>query len=211
MLLIKLIISGSLFLFSGFTLKAQDTILNRLQENAGDDFISWVSQYPYLKADNKAKPKERFTNFIFGNKQNSELIQPVAVMARNLHDYFILDQESGNIFRVQNELGQITHFRDKTFKNFISLVGICRLPSEIVLFTDSYYNKIFFYIPGKKELGVLNDSLTFDRPTGLAYSPVNQEIWVVETNAHRVTIGGCLHLCLGESVVNDHWVQELMS
>ncbi len=38
----------------------------------------------------------------------------------------------------------------------------------------------------QKELRMLNDSL--DQPTGIAWSESTQEIWVVETHAHRVAI-----------------------
>jgi len=182
------IVAACFTIHPAILVQAQDTVIAEIPSGYGDPFISYIRQFPSLKTENKARPKDRFVNFIFGHNQVNVLVQPVAVMAINLNDYFILDQENGTIFRVEDELGQITHFRDKTFKNFISLVGICRLPSEKILFTDSYYNKIFFFIPGKKDLGVLNDSLTFDRPTGVAYSPVNQEIWIVETNAHRMTV-----------------------
>jgi hypothetical protein len=188
MLFNKIIFSGYLIILSGISLNAQDTSLFNSRENPDDEFIRWVSQYPSLNEENNAKPKDRIVDFLFGSTQNKALIQPLAVMAFSLMDYYILDQENGTILRVKDELGEMTHFHNETFKNFISLVGICRLPYEKILFTDSYYNKVFYFTPGKKNLGVLNDSMTFDRPTGVAYSPVNQEIWVVETNAHRLTI-----------------------
>ncbi len=39
-----------------------------------------------------------------------------------------------------------------------------------------------------KELRNLNDSLVLEQPTGIAYSALNNQIWVAETRAHRLTI-----------------------
>jgi len=180
------------FVFFAGTIPAgisQDTAFGKKTPDPATAYISWVKQYPSsLKDKQNRRFTERVVDFVFGKKNNLELDRPVAMMALNPEKFWVLDQENGVIFKVQNEVGEITQFHNKQYKSFISLVGICRLPGNKMLFTDSYWNKIFMFSPDKKELKVLNDTLSFDRPTGIAYSALNREIWVVETNAHRITV-----------------------
>jgi len=156
------------------------------KENAS---IIWVKQFPSsLKEKNNRGVGKKIVEFVFGKKNTIELTRPVAVLAMDPKIYWILDQENGVIFKFQNELGEITQFKNKKYKIFKSLVGVCSLPDDKILFTDSYWNEIFTFSAGRKELKPFNDSLVFDRPTGIAFSAENKEIWVVETNAHRITV-----------------------
>lgn len=151
-------------------------------------YITWVSQYPALAGE---KPKKslgtRIADFILGRKSSLELTRPVTLMVTDSLNFFVLDQENGVIFRVRDKVGEITHFRNKKYKYFPSLVGITSFRDNSFLFTDSYYNKIFICNPEKKTLTLLTDSV-FDRPTGIAWAPSEHHIWLVETNAHRITL-----------------------
>jgi DNA-binding beta-propeller fold protein YncE len=69
-----------------------------------------------------------------------------------------------------------------------SLVGICYGPNSSILFTDSHARTIYSLTAEKKNLRILNDTLKLEQPTGIAYSMVNKEIWVVETKAHRIAV-----------------------
>lgn len=170
-------------------LSAQNTMYQKKVLNPETAQVNWVKQYPSI-TNNKAERRfgERIADFIFGKKTRAELNRPVAVAAVNPGLFWTLDQENGLIFKVEKELGEITHYRNKQYKFFPSLVGICNLPTGRMLFTDSFLNKIFKTNPDKKEFYSLNDSLSFERPTGIAFSPLTHDIWVVETNAHRVTV-----------------------
>ncbi|MCK9422389.1 MAG: 6-bladed beta-propeller [Bacteroidales bacterium] len=151
-------------------------------------YIAWISQYPPLANE---KPKRslgtRIAELILGKKNSMELTRPVGVIAKDSLSLYVLDQENGVIFKVKDKVGEITHFRNKKYKNFPSLVGITPFKENSFLFTDSYYNKIFLCTPDKKSLTLLTDS-TFDRPTGIAWVPSDHRIWLVETNAHRVSV-----------------------
>jgi len=151
--------------------------------------VTWVRQFPSVLNDkNSRKVGDRIIEFIFGKKNNTELTKPVAVLAMDSEISWVLDQENGVIFKFQGEVGEITHFKNKTYKFFRSLVGLCTLPDGTILFTDSYWNKVFSFQATGKYLKPLNDSLVFDRPTGIAYLVGKKQLWVVETNAHRITI-----------------------
>ncbi len=153
--------------------------------------VDWVKNLPPSGKDQVKKGAgEKFIEFVFGKRNAPALSRPVAVLPETEEGTWILDQENGIIFRFREGVGEMTHFKNKQYSSFKSLVGICSLPGNRILFTDSYWNKLFVFTPGKKDLHPLNDSLELERPTGVAYSPVTGNIWVVETSVHRVTILG---------------------
>jgi hypothetical protein len=171
--------------------------------------IQWLSQYPATKDKTKTKGnkkeiskntpsegsiekptqqfKNRLSDLIFGVK-SSNPIKPMSIIAINPDTFWIVDQGIGSLLEVFNGVGEITHTRNKNQEILPSLVSSCLLPGNKILFTDSKLNKIFIFIPGRKEFKILNDSLLLEQPTGIAYSAVNKEIWVVETKAHRISV-----------------------
>jgi DNA-binding beta-propeller fold protein YncE len=172
-----------------FSSQAQDKKAENNSLPNQSSFVEWIGQYPALPGESAdRKFTEKVFNFITGKGERIVLSKPVAVMAMSPDTFWILDQGNGQLFRVQKGLGEMTHFKKNDFKNFPSLVGIVELPGDSLLFTDSYLNKIFVSAPGKKETKNLNDSLVLEQPTGIAYSAVTGEIWVVETKAHRISI-----------------------
>jgi DNA-binding beta-propeller fold protein YncE len=185
---IKLTISVFCLLFTGMVTMSQDTVMAGYNSDGKKDYIKWVSQFPDLNSDNKTSGGKKIINYLFGKNELEIVIKPVGIVGTDPENYWIIDQGGGTIFKIKDNVGEITHFKNKTYKEFPSLVGICELPNSKMLFSDSYLNKLFTFLPDKKELNILNDTLMLDRPTGVAYSSVNQEIWVLETNAHRVTV-----------------------
>ena len=150
--------------------------------------IKWVEQYPFSQNKENQRKKSKFIDFILGKKNSLELTKPVNIIARSSNEYWVLDQANGAIFQVHQKVGDIPHIRNKRFSRFPSLVGFCFYEVNKMLFTDSYLNKIFVYNPEEKEITSLNDSLILSQPTGIAYSEVTHEIWVVETAAHSIAV-----------------------
>ena len=183
------IISGCLSVFIIFTVHAQSGKSISPGQNADQPYVSWVSQYPAFK-DGKEKKNTFVRIFEFLIKKNAQrsLVRPVGVLATGPLDFCVLDQGSQTIFNVQDNKGDIPRCIKRKENNFTSLVGICSMPDHEILFTDSRLNKIFVVSADKKKLSVLNDSLKLQQPTGIAYSTITNEIWVVETNAHRISI-----------------------
>jgi len=162
------------------------------QENgnkAGDSpYIAWISQYPPAVSEKSTRSLgTRIADFILGKKNTLELNRPVALIVKDSTSFYVLDQENGVIFHVNDKVGEISHFRNKQYKIFPSMVGITSFRDNSILFTDSYYNKIFLCKPDKKSLTLFTDSV-FNRPTGIFYVPSDHLIWVVETNAHRISV-----------------------
>ncbi len=151
--------------------------------------IDWVKQYPPISGQTDERSTAgKIVDFIIGKKQTTVLSKPVAVCTINPDTFWILDQGNGVLFKIENELGDIPQFRKNKFKTFSSLVGLCNFKNGKLLFTDSYLNKVFEFTPKKKALKTFSDTLTLEQPTGIAFSPINNEIWVVETRAHRIAI-----------------------
>jgi len=164
------------------------------QENKQYD-IRWVSQYPATKEKKASGKKERktnrnsnwFTDLIFGKKPDA-LIKPMSVVARSKDTLWVADQGGGSILQVFNQVGEIVDFENMPVESLPSIVGSCFLPDQKILFTDSKLNQVFLFNPDLGELQFLNDSVKLEQPTGIAFSTVKQEIWVVETSAHRIAI-----------------------
>jgi sugar lactone lactonase YvrE len=150
--------------------------------------VTWMVQWP--ASDKKQRPhgfKAQF-NALFLGKKSPVLTRPVSVLAVDPGNFWILDQGTRAGFHFNGKLGDIPHcFLHSEFE-FNSLVGICSDPDACIFFTDSHANKIYRILPGKKKIEILNDSLVLQQPTGIAFSPETNEIWVVETNAHRITV-----------------------
>ena len=152
-------------------------------------YISWVGQYPAVKEGTEKKSgARRVYEFLIRKNEQRSLVRPVGVLATGPNDLFILDQGSRSGFDIQDKKCDIPRCFRKKENYFTSLVGICSMPNGEMLFTDSRLNKVYRISADKKKLTELNDSLKLDQPTGIAYSPVTHEIWVVETNAHRISI-----------------------
>jgi len=182
-----LILLAGLFCFErhGYTQnETYDTLL------AGNEppRITWVKQWP--TAINNQKPRgfrNRF-NALFLGKQIPTLSRPVAVLSISQEDVWILDQGNHSVFNVQKELGDIPHFLQKRGFGFRSLIGICGFRDHSMLMTDSQENRIFLIDPKNKVVRVFIDSSTLSQPTGIAWRSSAHEIWVVETNAHCITV-----------------------
>ncbi|MFH1321653.1 MAG: 6-bladed beta-propeller [Bacteroidota bacterium] len=182
----KLIIFGLSTIFIFNIAQAQDTTIIG---NTKITYIRWVSQFPPLP-QNKNKVlsiTNSIAKFFFG-KHTPVLSKPVSVLANNLDTLWILDQGNGTILQIYNKLSETPQFLDKKNNNFKSLIGFCFMPNNEMLFTDSRLNKVFIISADKKDMRVLNDSLLLQQPTGIAYSSVNNEIWIVETSAHRISV-----------------------
>jgi len=149
--------------------------------------IQWVGEFPSGESRQNSVFKEKVAGVILGKKK-TVLSKPFAVLAESPDTFWILDQGLGTIIRNTKGISNVPSALKKANKRFPSLAGICSMPDNQLLFTDSRLNRIFVLSSDHKKLQILNDSLVLEQPTGIAWSNVNQEIWVVETRAHRVSV-----------------------
>lgn len=165
----------------------QDTIKTQSSSVLETAEIKWMSQWPSSKGETKIGFKSWINNFVFGKKAAS-LSKPISLLVADQDIMYILDQGNNAVFKVSKKPKESLHIIKKKNIDFTSLVGICAFRKNEFLFTDSYLNKILIYNEENKDCTFLNDSLVLSQPTGIAYSSLTNEIWVVETNEHRISI-----------------------
>ncbi|MDT8413362.1 MAG: 6-bladed beta-propeller [Vicingaceae bacterium] len=150
--------------------------------------VQWVNQIPPLQQDTKQHQKGWLKRLLFGNNDILGLQKPVLAIPANATSSIILDQGNGTLFIAEDDKLSIPKIVRKQNGNFTSLVGGCLLPNNDLLFTDSRLESIFILSENLKSIGLLNDSLQLKQPTGIAYLTAKNQIWVVETGAHQISI-----------------------
>ncbi len=182
---IKIVFVLSILKSSIFTVAAQKTNLDSSKANT--PHVEWIKNWSDVESKKSGKFNSFFNAMILGIKQ-PKLIHPMSVYAFNNKDFLILDQSSKNLFHVQNDIGKLPQAFRNCIADFSSLIGLCCVPEKGFLFTDSQSNKIYELSLSGKKATVFNDSLILDQPTGIAYSSVKNEIWVIETKQHRISV-----------------------
>lgn len=169
--------SGMVLLFSllfSFIVTAQ----------SGDEYsIRWIGQYPDMDGKKTVTFGDRVSRVVFGQKPQ-EVIKPFNIVADNLDHYWILDQGTGGLFEISDGKGTLIRSMKRTGMEYPSLVGVCVMLGGELLFTDSRLNRIVRV--DNDQLETFGDSISLDQPTGIACNPVNGDIWVVETGAHKI-------------------------
>ncbi|MEI8280531.1 MAG: 6-bladed beta-propeller [Bacteroidota bacterium] len=152
-------------------------------------YVTWVNQYPRIDAEKVKHPLfNKVVEFFIGKKQSRKLLKPISIFALNPNEITVLDQGNQTLFDISGNEYDIPNCIRKKENYFTSLVGMCSLPGGELLFTDSRLNQIFVISADKKHLRLLNDTLKLQQPTGIAYSPVSKQIWVIETSEHRIAV-----------------------
>lgn len=157
------------------------------QDSARVPAVRWILEWPATGEKPKMDFRDRFNSLILGKKR-PVVGRPVAVAASNPSDFWCLDQEAGTLFRVEEKVGEIPHFLQKSRAPFPSLVGVCQAGDGAVLLTDSEEGVVYRMDPQRKELAAWPAGRRFGQPVGIARSPVDGRIWVVETARHRIFI-----------------------
>lgn len=150
--------------------------------------VKWVNQIPPLKEDEKKQDKGWFKRLLLGKKDVTSFQKPIQVIVINPESSIVLDQANGTLFFVNSEGLTIPKILRKQQPDFSSLVDGCLLPNNDLIFTDSRANQIYLLSEDQKTLRLLNENLNLKQPTGIAYSSLKNEIWVVETAAHQISI-----------------------
>ena len=176
-------------IFMGDYCYAQDSTKAGVTENTAHPYIEWKSQYPDHKAGEvKVNTIRKIYNFLVQKDKEYGISRPVAIVGKTPSSFWVLDQGAQTMY----EVGRKKAERPKAFKKkenyFTSLVDVCELPDGELLFTDSRLNKVYRFNKEEKKLVEFNDTNLLMQPTGIAYSPVTDEVWVVETGAHRVAV-----------------------
>ena len=172
-------------LFPFYLLKGQ---LNSNSPNYSEPHsIRWVGEFPSKENKENSGFMEKVSGIILG-KRKAEITKPFAILGESPDNFWILDQGSGTIVKNSKGISEIPMAMRKENNTYPSLAGISSFQNNQILFTDSRLNKIFILSSDQREIKELNDTLILEQPTGIAWSNINKEIWVVETKAHCITV-----------------------
>jgi len=177
-----------LILFFPVDTSAQLSELNDTIANQNIERIRWVAEFP--SETNSGKKRGVFGSigeFFLGNKP-PVIIKPMAIIANEPSSFYVLDQGSRLIIDVKDNKSEKPNAFNKTEINFTSLVATCLLPNGDLLFTDSSKGNIFLLTSDHKRISVFNKNDTLQQPTGIAYSKINDQVWILETAAHKISI-----------------------
>ena len=152
-----------------------------------DPFIRHIATLPSPDESSNIGFFEKIFNFIAGYEP-VVYNNPVNVSASGIENIWILNQGDGSILKyTDGDTEKATAFKKKS-SPFPSIVGLCSFGKEGILFTDSKLNAVYLLSPDGKQFKLFNDTVTLQRPTGVAYSEKTGEIWIVETGAHRISV-----------------------
>lgn len=149
--------------------------------------IIWVNELSSGIENQEHGFLDRLFNLIVGSDP-IVFVNPVSVLADDPENYWIVSQGNSSI---------LNHRTGKTIKLpvfskgtglYPSMVGISSFAGGGFLFTDSKLNGVFSVSADAKQIRAFNDTNSLVRPTGIAYSSVKNEVWVVETGSHRICI-----------------------
>ncbi len=183
LMLFVFMIAGSFFLLSFDYHDGNESI----SEEQVSYKIEWVGVYPSPDEKNKKGFKEKIADVILG-KKGTYILKPFGVFVENPDKYWVIDQGTGTVFRISGNKSTIPEVLRKQRKAYFSLAGLCIIKGNKLLFTESSLNKIFEISENGKKINVFNDSLKLQQPTGIAWSKKKNEVWVVETKAHRIAV-----------------------
>jgi DNA-binding beta-propeller fold protein YncE len=183
----KILITNILYFFLTLALTAQSQVAVKAASDKDDPYIRWIANVPAVNSHDSTGFFEKVFNFITGNDP-VVYNNPVNIFATGTQKYWIVNQGSGTILQYLNGKTMLVPAFKKEKKIFPSMVGICAMKPDGILFTDSRLNKVLFLAGDGKKYRTFNDTNTLARPTGVAYSEKHDEVWVVETGSHRISV-----------------------
>ena len=168
---------------------AQDMVPAELNIDASEEPIIWIEKFP----DETKKPKKkglmaRLGQLITGKDDIDGLSKPVAVLGISPGNYWALDQGHETIVRVEENEAKAVPYIYKKIGRLPYLIDICQVSGNQMIFSESSDNAVYLLSPEKKEIAAFNKDTLLSQPTGVAFSKINNEVWVVETKKHRVAI-----------------------
>ncbi len=125
---------------------------------------------------------------LFAGKEQPLLIRPFNMAVNDQGLIYVLDQGSQSIKVINRDKHRITTLPADSKLRFPSPVGICLGTDGQLFWSDSQLEKVYTWKPGQKEIHVFAEGLTLEKPTGIAFLPESQELWVLESQAHRISI-----------------------
>lgn len=182
------------YLFVIFTVFMISPIISQETSSGKDHQYSLPPQITLLGEISNQSLIQKNPNFaqkllrFFAGNRSPALIKPFNLAVTQEGVIYVLDQGAQTIKMINPEQTEIKDLELEKPIKFPSPVGICLDKNGQLYWTDSQLGHIYSWKPGSKEVTIFSKGVELLRPTGIAYSSVTDEFWVVESEAHRISI-----------------------
>lgn len=153
-----------------------------------DEIIQWVAQYPDEDAASKRTFIQKVGDLVLGPKPDL-VIKPVGAFSDGPDNVWMLSQGNGYVLKLsENRFESVAEEILKNKHYYPSLVSLCSLPGRGMLFTDSYLNQAILISENEEKITRFNKRAVLDQPTGIAYSKTMDQVWIIETGSHKISV-----------------------
>lgn len=166
---------------------AQIPALSESDSVVRTEHVRWVSEFPSDTNRKKSGIISRLGEIIFGPPPVA-IAKPMAISANSPDSYYVLDQKTVSLTHISKNKGKTLNPKSKLSNPAGSLVDFCEWPGKGFLITDSKANTIYLISEDGKRIRLLNNSLSLNQPTGIAFIASKNEIWVLETKSHCIAV-----------------------
>lgn len=161
--------------------------------------IDWIKNIPDPNVKEKKTPLKIIEGIIFGHERLN-LSKPVDIITLSSDEGWILSQGMGEIIKYKGSTLSRVKIRNNKHRLYKSLVSGEYIKDLGLLFSDSADDMVYL-LDKEGDLSFFCKEGILLRPTGVAFNKKSQEIWVVESGGHRISIfnkeGGLLKIIGG--------------
>lgn len=154
-------------------------------EEAKISFVQAFSAPEDLKI--KKSIFKKIWEFIIGEDVENRIVKPYGIFASKDEKIYITDSGSRRVHIFDLDKKKYS-FIDRVRKDefFTSPIGVAVDDKANVYVSDSVIGKVFVFDEKGKIKAVIGEKDTFSRPAGIAISPVNNYLYVVDTSANKI-------------------------
>lgn len=129
---------------------------------------------------------DRIGRMIAGTRPQA-MLRPHSAAVDDRDRLYVTDQELMGLHVLDMRTGRSTFINRVEETYFVSVVGVA-VCGEHVAVSDSVLRVVLLVTPAGKLVRRIEKPGGFGRPTGLAYDPAHEELFVVDTLAHEVCV-----------------------
>ncbi len=150
--------------------------------------VKWIQEISDSTLWHKPGIFEKVSDLILGKNEANRMQRPFSVYANNSDSIFILDQQSGTVFLLHDQELQVPKALKNKGINFTSLIEMCRIGGDTLLFTDSHLKNLYYLSPDLRTMEAWHPEVQLNQPTGIARAKSGNRIWVCETASHQIRV-----------------------
>jgi len=124
----------------------------------------------------------------FTGKETHRLIRPMSVVVTTNHQIYVADPGAGGVHRFDVEAGRYELITRANDNSLPSPVALALGPDNSVYVVDSELANIFQIQSSKSTVQRILPQSNLQQPTGIAYEPKTQRIYIADTARHQIKV-----------------------